>query len=98
MPHRHLRQLAALGAAIAMIPALAACGDDNPDTGDIPDDAVAVVGDTAIEQETFDRWVANHSRAQGLRQAPVPPRYEGASPSCAGSREDRAWPSPRKRT
>jgi parvulin-like peptidyl-prolyl isomerase len=76
MPHRHLRHLAAVCAAIALTTALAACGDDSSDDSGVPEGAIAVVGKTEITQADFDHWMTNKAPQQGLEQAPDPPEYE----------------------
>lgn len=46
------RLLAAFGAAVVSVGALAACGDDN-----VPGDSVVRVGDATIKTSTFDHWL-----------------------------------------
>jgi foldase protein PrsA len=67
---RSVRLLVALGAIIALVGVLSACGDS------VPGDSVARVGDTSIKKKTFDHWLtvaALSSQPPGSTGKPVVP-------------------------
>ncbi len=55
--------------AFALGATLTACGSDPAD--DVPDDAVAIVNDTPITQESFDRWYEITMREAAFAGSPL---------------------------
>ena len=66
------RKLVALCAALAVVAAVAGCGDEG-----VPGNAVATVDGEPIERQSFDRWLGIAAKSGGGPNAtvPTPPEY-----------------------
>jgi hypothetical protein len=80
-----LRPLLPLATLVLALGA-AGCGGGGGD-GEVPEDAVAVVGDSTITKDEFDRWFDNLVKAEGEAQVALdPPKFT----RCVAEMEERS--------